>query len=127
VTVVVEITGDLKPGLVRYGAFAGDVEPTIAGDETIEANLVDLGRYRLVAPDLEGKIAGMGTSEAAGRSVYAAAGFPFQVFAIEIAMVGEALALDGVVGPLDELFRGINASFLCFVEGDEGGGVDEGD
>ena len=74
--IVKKVAGDCKPGLVGDGAFARDVEPAVAGDEAVEADLVDLVCYGLVAPDLKTNIAGVGATEASSWTVYAASGLP---------------------------------------------------
>ena len=57
-------------------ALASHVQPAVALDQAVETNFVHFVGNSFVSPELEREVAGVGTSEATGRSVDPAPGNP---------------------------------------------------
>ena len=87
-TIIEEIPGNREPRFMRDWTLAGHTQPTIPGNEAIEADLVNLVRYRFVAPKLQGNVACVGSTETSSRTVYASTWFPLEVFTVEKTVVG---------------------------------------
>ena len=82
--------------------------------------------HGFVAPKLQGQIACVGSTKTSSRTIDASSWFPFQVFSIEITVIGKSLSLGCVVCSLDEFFRWFDTALLGFMKSEETSCVDEG-
>ena len=88
VAVVKEVPRHCGPRLVWDRTLATHVEPTVALDQSVEANFVDFVRNGFVSPKLKSKITGVRPSEATCRSVDSTTRSVFEVFSVQETVVG---------------------------------------